>query len=121
MTDSLTDGQRHFKLFKDFSFGVTEGEDSAFIQHKSRAFQIESIPFSSSSGKPISLGPGALAIDLSDLYVHDEQRGQVLYCLLSTLANLGQSGRFQQYAALIALRGNGATTTIPVFVIVRRP
>lgn len=121
LTDSLTDGQRHFKLFRNFAFGVTEGEGSGFVQYKSRTFRIESIHFAGPSGKPIPLGPRALAIDLSDLYVHDERRGRVLYCLLSPLSDLGQSGRFQQYAALIALRVNGATTMIPVGAIVRRP
>lgn len=121
LTDSLTDGQRHFKLFRNFAFGVTEGNGAAFVQYKSRTFRIESISFTDPLGKPIPLGPRTLAIDLSDLYVHDERRGQVLYCLLSPLSDLGQTGRFQQYAALIALKVKGATTTTPVGAIVRRP
>jgi hypothetical protein len=117
--ESLSEDGMEYKEHAGFKFGSID-ETHAFVRYSDDdPIGVDDIPFTDPEGLNIRLRSGDLAIDQSDLYVRTGKH-HATYCLLTPFGGLGLSGKFQGFAALIALDVQGEVASKPMGEVIRR-
>jgi hypothetical protein len=117
--ESIAEDDKDYKEHAGLKFGRIN-QKQAYIQYDgSEPVLLEDIPFNDLDHRSLRLKSSDVAIDQSDLYVRIGRHHRT-YCLQAPFGGLGLSGRFQGFAALIALEVEDGVASNPVGEVIRR-
>ena len=112
ISSSILDSDRDYRSYESVKYGI-EGGERSFVQLDEFVVGVDEINFLDRNQRRIQINSNSIAIERSDLYVRHHPSGTI-YCLVSPFSGLGSSGRYQRYAALIAIQRSSGSR--PVFV-----